>query len=716
MVGEFLSQIRVEDFFLLRGTSEYDRFLSQIFSYFEQVVKNGDLERYSQVISLLTLISSSGNSTISAEVAQMYIGDFLDIPHMAELESQRDREAKEAAEVKAQLEKAEEREPEAQTEPPRPKRKYTKRIRGPGSDVPSFLNPKIFAAPVPEKPRFPIAPARQRRPQSLDFEAVEERTNFKSLEELVLSGAAVFLKRDNLTEEKADVTLRPSLPDLEPEEEIDSLDVDVDVDEDAEEDEGETFELPFPLPPKQPAQELQALVTFLEQYQAARALGLHERLQKKEQKRKKKEREKRQNRKELSWEEISKLVSLNAEPTAAELEEIERSFALNTEEDHFQLTGEELAQIEEHIQENQNIKFDHLLERKSDEVGIYLASMGHPLLTLEQEITLATYIEQGKTAREKIVSIHEYLQLYPDNLELQAEFDSLAQIITDFTLARELLIKFNLRLVVNIAKKYYFSRVNFLDLINEGNIGLIRAVKKFDLHRGNRFSTYATWWVRQKITRAITDQGRTIRIPNHLSDRMNNMWKRARELEIELGREPRREELALRCEMVPEDLDQLIKYGRDAISFHAPVSSRDSETEFGDFIEDDSPSPIERSDKKALSELIQEVLITMPPREAFIIIRRFGLSGDDPDTLEEVGKALGITRERVRQLEEFALKRIRSSSRVLDLLAFLEQDADLKTLGKKKSPEMNQRGRKRKRKKGNSEVLPWTEGQNKKIV
>jgi RNA polymerase primary sigma factor len=288
-----------------------------------------------------------------------------------------------------------------------------------------------------------------------------------------------------------------------------------------------------------------------------------------------------------------------------------------------------------------------------DTVGLYLKEMAHiPLLNHQEEIDLAKRIERAKDAK---ITLSQ--QQKPIKRDLRNELESQ---VRDGYLAREHLIKANTRLVVSIAKKYMGNGVPFLDLIQEGNLGLMRAVEKFEYQRGFRFSTYATWWIRQTITRAIADQGRTIRVPVYMTDRIRKMYRIFYKMEQELGHPPSEEELAEEMEVDPKKVKWMLKVSWTPVSLESPVGD-DEDSEFGMFVEDKgSPSPAQAVYHDMLRERINEVLSSLSPREARILRLRFGLDCDKPYTLEEVGRKFGLTRERIRQIEGKALRRLRS--------------------------------------------------------
>ncbi len=289
-----------------------------------------------------------------------------------------------------------------------------------------------------------------------------------------------------------------------------------------------------------------------------------------------------------------------------------------------------------------------------DPVGLYFRQMAQePLLTAQEEIELAKRIEMGKHARETIKRIRargQYSEVWITHLE---------KLIYDGQAAREHLGRANTRLVVSIAKRYMGQGLPFPDLIQEGNVGLMRAVDKYDYKRGNRFSTYATWWIRQAITRALAQKTRTIRIPLHMTERIRQMYRTAQHLEQSLGRRPNPEEIALEMDLPAETIRGMMDASQHAIALERPVGD-DGDSEFGDFIEDqDSPSPVESATQHLLQETIEDVLSELTPRQSHILRLRFGLGGGEPHTLEEIANKFGLSRERIRQLEKEALRRLR---------------------------------------------------------
>lgn len=287
-----------------------------------------------------------------------------------------------------------------------------------------------------------------------------------------------------------------------------------------------------------------------------------------------------------------------------------------------------------------------------DSVGLYFREMGQQqLLTADEEVTLAKEIEAGREATET-------LALDEDALDLDT-LDQLALIIETGDAARAHLIRANTRLVVSIAKKYRGRGLQFLDLIQEGNVGLMKAVEKYDYRRGNRFSTYATWWIRQAVTRALANHGRTIRIPAHLGGRISKLYQVAQELEQEYGRQPTAEEIAECMELPAERVRWMLRTSRQPVHLERPVGD-ESDAELGDFIEDiEAPPPAETVAQKMLTEEIGDILDQLTPREARILRLRYGLQDGESRTLKEVGEMFGLSRERIRQLEKEALRKLR---------------------------------------------------------
>ncbi len=312
---------------------------------------------------------------------------------------------------------------------------------------------------------------------------------------------------------------------------------------------------------------------------------------------------------------------------------------------------------------------ENLLEaiEADDTVGLYLKEIGRvPLLTAAQEVDLAQRMERGKAARDAIAEADSEKLEDKERLRLDQMGD-------DGMAAREHLINANSRLVISVAKKYIGRGVPFLDLIQEGNIGLIRAAKKFDWRRGHKFSTYATWWIRQAVTRAIADQGRTIRVPVHMGDQINRLLRASHQLTQELGRDPTVAELAEALNVTVRKAEQMIQVARRPISLETPTDDEE-ESVLGDFIPDeDSPAPAEVVTTQMLREQLSDILATLPPREVRILQLRYGLLDGETYTLEEVGKKLGVTRERVRQIEAQALSRLRHPAHARKLRDFLKE-------------------------------------------
>ena len=285
-----------------------------------------------------------------------------------------------------------------------------------------------------------------------------------------------------------------------------------------------------------------------------------------------------------------------------------------------------------------------------DSVGLYFREMGQQqLLSAEEEVNLAMEIEAGREAERYLT--HE--SLTGDQL------DELSRVKEIGEAARAHLIRANTRLVVSIAKKYRGRGLQFLDLIQEGNVGLMKAVEKYDYRRGNRFSTYATWWIRQAVTRALANHGRTIRIPAHLGGRISKLYQVAQELEQEYGRQPTAEEIAENMELPADRVRWMLRTSRQPVHLERPVGD-ESDAELGDFIEDiEMPQPAETVANKMLTEEISEILDQLTPREARILRLRYGLQDGESRTLKEVGEMFGLSRERIRQLEKEALRKLR---------------------------------------------------------
>jgi RNA polymerase primary sigma factor len=285
-----------------------------------------------------------------------------------------------------------------------------------------------------------------------------------------------------------------------------------------------------------------------------------------------------------------------------------------------------------------------------DSVGLYFREMGQQgLLSAEEEVQLAKEIEAGREAEIKLA----------ENVLDDEEWLEVNRIKEVGEAARAHLIRANTRLVVSIAKKYRGRGLQFLDLIQEGNVGLMKAVEKYDYRRGNRFSTYATWWIRQAVTRALANHGRTIRIPAHLGGRISKLYQIAQELEQELGRQPSAEEIAENMDLPAERVRWMLRTSRQPVHLERPVGD-ESDAELGDFIEDiELPQPAETVANNMLTEEIGEILDQLTPREARILRLRYGLQDGESRTLKEVGEMFGLSRERIRQLEKEALRKLR---------------------------------------------------------
>ncbi len=301
----------------------------------------------------------------------------------------------------------------------------------------------------------------------------------------------------------------------------------------------------------------------------------------------------------------------------------------------------------------------------ADPVKDYLKQIGKvSLLNAEQEVDLAKRIEAGLFAEEKLAR-------EGDSMDRMAKRE-LQWIAQDGRNAKDHLLEANLRLVVSLAKRYTGRGMLFLDLIQEGNLGLIRAVEKFDYTKGYKFSTYATWWIRQAITRAMADQARTIRIPVHMVEVINKLARVQRQMLQDLGREPTPEELAKELDMTPEKVVEVQKYGREPISLHTPLGE-DGDSEFGDLIEDsEAIVPADAVSFTLLQEQLHQVLDTLSEREAGVVSMRFGLTDGQPKTLDEIGKVYGVTRERIRQIESKTMSKLRHPSRSQVLRDYLD--------------------------------------------
>ncbi|MFO7918584.1 MAG: sigma-70 family RNA polymerase sigma factor [Anaerolineae bacterium] len=358
------------------------------------------------------------------------------------------------------------------------------------------------------------------------------------------------------------------------------------------------------------------------------------------------------------------------------LDEIEEIFAALEEEDIDVLYDDEgreedSASFEEEDEEDEEFRARVRPKKPAklseisteDSISLYLKEMARvPLLTAEQEVTLARQYEEGREAQKEL----------EENGDLsEEEKQRLYDLVDQGEVARSHLIQANTRLVVSIAKRYTGQGVPFLDLIQEGNLGLIKAVEKFDYHRGHRFSTYATWWIRQAITRALADQGRVIRLPVHLSDRIRKVYKVAQQLEQDWGRQPTAEEIAEEIDLPPHKVQWMLKVSQRPLSLEKPVGEEE-DSELGSFIPDEeAPSPSDSAYQNLLQDKMEEVLSTLTPRQARILRLRFGLHDGRNYTLQEVGEKFDLTRERIRQIEHEALDRLRHPRRSRQLRDYL---------------------------------------------
>ena len=311
-----------------------------------------------------------------------------------------------------------------------------------------------------------------------------------------------------------------------------------------------------------------------------------------------------------------------------------------------------------------------------DPVRMYLKEIGKvPLLSAEEEINLAQRMEEGNVATEKIQLLKARMEEAEDEAEkaeIQEEIKAMQKDIDLGSDAKKRLAEANLRLVVSIAKRYVGRGMLFLDLIQEGNLGLIKAVEKFDYRKGYKFSTYATWWIRRAITRAIADQARTIRIPVHMVETINKLIRVSRQLLQELGREPSPEEIAAEMNMPVDRVREILKISQEPVSLETPIGEEE-DSHLGDFIKDDNvPVPADAAAFTLLKEQLEEVLGTLTEREQKVLTLRFGLEDGRARTLEEVGKEFNVTRERIRQIEAKALRKLRHPSRSRKLKDYLE--------------------------------------------
>lgn len=364
----------------------------------------------------------------------------------------------------------------------------------------------------------------------------------------------------------------------------------------------------------------------------------------------------------LAYKEITEAFE-EVEVTPEEIEQLYDKFEkegielvedLDKELEEIEVTKEELEDLS--VPEGINI---------DDHVKMYLKEIGKVnLLTAEEEMSLAKRMADGEMAKSQMKEMGDDI---PAEAKEQMDF-----LIADGEKAKKSLAEANLRLVVSIAKRYVGRGMLFLDLIQEGNLGLIKAVDKFDYTKGYKFSTYATWWIRQAITRAIADQARTIRIPVHMVETINKLVRVSRQLVQELGREPTPEELAKELNMPVEKVREISKISQEPVSLETPIGEEE-DSHLGDFIpDDDAPAPSEAASFVLLKEQLGDVLKTLTPREAKVLRLRFGLDDGRARTLEEVGKEFEVTRERIRQIEAKALRKLRHPSRSKKLKDFLD--------------------------------------------
>ena len=352
------------------------------------------------------------------------------------------------------------------------------------------------------------------------------------------------------------------------------------------------------------------------------------------------------------------------QPAAAPAGSAEAAPAAKAQGDGDQdLEGDEIASLEADVAAfADGVDLDDQTPAMGDSVHTYLKSIGRTsLLTAEQEVDLAKRIEAGLFAEHK-------LDTEPD-LDPQARRD-LEHVAEDGRRAKSHMLEANLRLVVSVAKKYSDRGLSLLDVVQEGNLGLIRAVEKFDYTKGYKFSTYAMWWIRQAIQRGFADSARTIRLPVHVLEMLSKLSRVERDMHQRLGREPTPEELAVELDRTPDQIEELLRTSRQPISLDSTIGE-DGETSIGDLIEDvDAPEASELVDRQLMAEQLRSALDALTPREATIMAMRFGLYDGNPHTLDEIGRALGLTRERIRQLEKQSLSKLRHPSRAQPLLDF----------------------------------------------
>ncbi len=368
---------------------------------------------------------------------------------------------------------------------------------------------------------------------------------------------------------------------------------------------------------------------------------------------------------DLIYEELTAL-DIEIEPSTIEIEE--------EEDDEDEFVEIDLDELSLSSMDVEDIKEEELMDvetlpptvRVDDPVKMYLKDIGRiPLLNAEEEVNLAMRVEVGKQAKDQFDEYKKDGIEIPDEERVQLE-----QMIEDGLIAKERLIEANYRLVVSIAKKYVGRGMQFLDLIQEGNMGLIRAVDKFDYEKGFKFSTYATWWIRQAITRAVADQARTIRIPVHMVETINKLVRIQRQLVQELRREPTAEEIGEKMGITAERVQQIQKTAQEPISLEAPVGEEE-DSSLGDFISDPNAlNPHDYSVNEWVKDALNEVLQTLTDREERVLRLRYGLLDGKTHTLEEVGREFGVTRERIRQIEGKALRKLRQPSRQKKLRDF----------------------------------------------
>jgi RNA polymerase primary sigma factor len=356
----------------------------------------------------------------------------------------------------------------------------------------------------------------------------------------------------------------------------------------------------------------------------------------------------------VTYEDLVEVIAEELDEATVEnlLEELQEiGIEVRQQEEEEALPDLRAAELEEEEFEDEDAIADINAVSADDPVGLYFRQMAQePLLTADEEVDLAKRIERGRKSRKMLENSGELSM--PERAELIQQIEQAQE-------SREHLGRANTRLVVSIAKRYMGQGLPFPDLIQEGNVGLMRAVDKYDYTRGNRFSTYATWWIRQAITRALAQKTRTIRIPLHMTERIRQMYRTAQLLEQELGRRPTPEEIAEEMDLPADTVRGMMDASQHAIALERPVGD-DGDSEFGDFIEDqDTPEPGEAAAHHLLQETIEEVLSELTPRQAHILRLRFGLGGGEQHTLEEIANKFGLSRERIRQLEKEALRRLR---------------------------------------------------------